>query len=339
MSMPRAFGPALGRAVFRQRPEDFEVEELLDFGADGDGPHQLLRVRKVGANTVFVAGQLARFAGVAERDVGYSGLKDRHALAIQYYSLPTPPAGVDWSSFAVDGVAILQAAPHRRKLRRGAHRGNRFSLLLTEVDAAVDAVEQRLQRIAADGFPNWFGEQRFGHSNRQSAQALLQGGGRKLNRNQRSFALSALRSELYNEILSRRVEDGSWNQALPGEPLLLDGRGSWFIPEQIDQEIVDRIARGEIHPSGALVGLAGKQTLSGAVAELEKTVLDRYPGIESVFQRFHLEADRRALRCLPRQLRWQWPAAGQLRLDFELVRGSYATSLLHELFEAVDAQR
>lgn len=339
MSMPRAYGSALGRAVFRQRPEDFEVEEVIDFQADGDGPHHLLKIRKIGANTVFVAGLLARFAGVAERDVGYSGLKDRHALAIQYYSVPTPPSGIDWSAFSAEGVTILQASAHRRKLRRGAHRSNRFKLLLTQVDAPVDAVEERLQRIAVDGFPNWFGEQRFGHGNRQSAQVLLKGGGRTLNRNQRSFALSALRSELFNEILSGRVEDGSWSQALPGEPLLLDGRGSWFIPEEIDETIVDRLARGDIHPSGALVGLVGKQPLSGPVAELEGAVLARYPGIESVFQRYKLEADRRALRCLPRQLRWQWPNEGQLRLDFELVRGSFATSLLQELFDAVDAQR
>lgn len=337
MTLPRAYGPALGRAVYRQRPEDFEVEELIDFSADGDGPHQLLQVRKIGANTVYVAAQLARFAGVAERDVGYSGLKDRHALAIQYFSVPTPPAGIDWSAFAVDGVEILQALAHRRKLRRGAHRSNRFSLRLTQVDAARAAVEARLQQIARQGFPNWFGEQRFGHGNRRSADMLLKGGGRQLNRNQRSFALSALRSELYNEILGRRVADGSWNQALPGEPLLLDGRGSWFIPEQIDDKILDRVERGEIHPSGALVGLPGKQPLSGPVAEVENAVQAGYPGIEAVFQRYHLEADRRALRCLPRGLRWSWPEAGQLRLDFELVRGSFATSLLQELFEAEDA--
>jgi tRNA pseudouridine13 synthase len=339
MSMPRAFGPALGSAAFRQRPEDFEVEELIDFAADGDGPHQLLRVRKIGANTVYVAGLLARYAGVAERDVGFSGLKDRHALAIQYFSVPTPAAGIDWSSFVADGVQILQATPHRRKLRRGAHCGNRFSLLLSGIEAPAEAVDQRLQRIALDGFPNSFGEQRFGRGNRDSAQMLLRGGGRQLNRNQRSFALSALRSELFNEILGLRVADGSWNRALPGEPLLLDGRGSWFIPEQIDAEIEARLARGEIHASGALVGLPGKQTLGGPVAELEHEVLARYPGIESVFQRFNLEADRRALRCLPRQLRWHWPEPGQLRLDFELVRGSFATSLLQEIFDAEDAAK
>lgn len=337
MSLPRAYGEALGQASFRRQPADFVVEERLGFQADGDGPQQLIRLRKTGANTAWVAAQLARHAGVAELEVGYSGLKDRHAVATQFYTVPTPRSGVDWGALAVEGVEILQVDAHRRKLRRGSHQGNRFQIRLVEVQADVDAVQARLQRIASAGFPNYFGEQRFGHGNREGWQRLL-AGDRRMSRNQRGFALSALRSEIFNRILAARVLDGSWNQALPGEPLMLDGRGSWFVPEALDQALLVRISEGEVHPSGRLAGIA-KRPLQGPAADIEAAVMADFPAAESTFRRLRVDADRRALRAMPRSLSWQMLAPDEWLLDFELARGVYATALLQELLDLTDLAR
>lgn len=334
MSLPRAYGQALGQAAFRQSPADFEVEELLSFEADGEGPQQLLTIRKTGANTAYVAGLLARHAGVHPRDVGYSGLKDRHAVATQYYSLPQPRVGVDWSSFSAEGVEILAVSAHRRKLRRGSHQGNRFRIRLVQLNAERDALQARLAQIARGGFPNYFGEQRFGRSNRAAYQRLL-AGDRRLSRDQRGFALSALRSEIFNRILAIRVANGSWDQAQPGEPLLLDGRGSWFVPDALDEEISERLRSGQLHPSGALAGHCSRP-LQGLVAEMEAAVLAEFPGCDAVFQRLRVDADRRALRACPRGLTWDFPQADQCLLEFELARGCFATALLQELFELTD---
>lgn len=334
MSLPRAYGEALGRAGFRLQPADFEVEELLAFAADGEGPQQLLKVRKTGANTAYVAGLLARHASVHPRDVGYSGLKDRHAVATQYYSVPQPRAAVDWLGFSAEGVEILEASAHRRKLRRGSHLGNRFRIRLVQLSADHEALAARLQQIATGGFPNYFGEQRFGRGNRAAYQRLL-AGDRRLSRDQRGFALSALRSEIYNRILAIRVAAGTWDQAQPGEPLLLDGRGSWFVPELIDEEIAERLRSGQLHPSGSLAG-SSNRPLQGPVAELEAAVLAEFPGCEAVFQRLRVDADRRALRACPRGLAWSFPQADQCLLEFELARGCFATALLQELLELTD---
>jgi len=85
---PTAWGGALGAGVLRASPEDFVVDEILGFVAGGDGPHALLRVRKRGANTEWVARELAKAVGCKPFDVGYAGLKDRNALTTQAFTVP-----------------------------------------------------------------------------------------------------------------------------------------------------------------------------------------------------------------------------------------------------------
>lgn len=179
-TLPRAHGPALVRGLLRATPEDFMVEEILSFEPDDQGAHWLLRVRKTGANTEWVARQLARVARVPVRDLGYAGLKDRHAVAIQWFSLPLgerPPP--DWSGLLGDGIEVLETRRHGRKLRRGAIAGNQFALRLRALRGDRAALAARLQAIAREGVPNYFGPQRFGRaeSNLAAARALLTGAG------------------------------------------------------------------------------------------------------------------------------------------------------------------
>jgi tRNA pseudouridine13 synthase len=64
--------------------------------------------------------------------------------------------------------------------------------------------------------------------------------GARLKRDKRSIAISAARSFLFNEILSARVTDGSWERVLPGEMVNLDGTGSVFHAEAVDETIERR---------------------------------------------------------------------------------------------------
>lgn len=324
---------ALGTANYRQQLEDFQVDEVLGFEADGDGPHQLLLVEKRGANTAFVAQALARHAGVAERDVGYAGLKDRHAVTRQYFSVPG--AGVDRSKLEANGVTVLSATPHRRKLRRGCHCGNRFRIVLREVQVEPAALQARLGEIAKLGVPNYFGVQRFGKdgANLRLAEALL--AGRRLPRHKRGFAISTLRALHFNTLLGKRLSDGSWDQALSGELLQLDGRGSWFRYDPVDPAIAERLSRLEIHPTGALPGRA-RFELEGEVAELESALMATHPQWLSVLESLGVEADRRALRLVAHDLQAQWLDEQTVALQFELCSGGFATTVLGEMFELSD---
>src|SRR5690606_4214619 len=169
----QAFGAPVLSARIRRAPEDFRVEELDGFEASGEGEHLLLTIEKRGMNTAFVAGEIARWVGMPEVAVGYAGLKDRHAVTVQRFSVQLPgrePPPLD--TLERDGLKVLAQARHRRKLPRGALAGNRFVLVLRDVQGGRDAIEARLQQVLARGVPNAFGGQRFGHGGGNVAKAL-----------------------------------------------------------------------------------------------------------------------------------------------------------------------
>jgi tRNA pseudouridine13 synthase len=323
-------GPALtGR--LRAAPEDFEVEEIPGFEPSGSGEHALLWVEKRGANTVFVARELARLAAVSEQAVGFAGMKDRHALTRQRFSVHLPGRpDPDWSSLSHPEFRVLSATRHARKLPRGALAGNRFRLTLREIDGDRAAAEHVLAAIAAHGVPNYFGEQRFGSGGRNVERARAMFAGARVARSERGMLLSAARSELFNAILAQRVGAGSWDLLIPGDVLQLDGRGSIFGPEPLTPELHERAARGEIHPTGPLWGRGPLRTDEQA-ARIERDAGGQEPGLCAGLEAAGLKQERRPLRMLPREFSSRWIEAGVLELGFELTAGCYATTVLREL--------
>lgn len=337
--LPRAFGPAVLTAALRSQIEDFQVTELPAFAPSGDGEHLLLTIEKRGQNTVQVAKWLAQWAGVGEMAVSYAGQKDRHALTVQRFSVHLPGrVSPDPSSFAPEGVRVLEAARHNRKLQRGALTGNRFVLVLRQVRGDRAAIEQRLAQIAARGLPNWFGEQRFGHGGGNVAQALAMFAGRRMRREQRSILLSAARSQLFNQVLAARVAAGNWDTALEGEVWQLNGSRSVFGPEAFTAELGARLAAFDIHPSAPLWGEGELRTADAAHALEEQALADDVAlRLRAGLEKAALRQERRALRLKPDGLSWQWLDADTLQLRFALPPGCYATALVHELGEVVDA--
>ncbi|UCH54199.1 MAG: tRNA pseudouridine(13) synthase TruD, partial [Pseudomonadota bacterium] len=255
---PRAAPPPLRAGTIRARPEDFAVEEMLPFVLSGTGEHQWLQLRKRATNTEFLARQIARVAKVPVRDVGYAGLKDRHAVATQWFSVRLPGRDVtEWAAQLAEHAEVLQATRHVRKLDRGALSGNRFTIVVR--DCAADGqmpLSQGIQKIAHIGVPNYFGEQRFGRDadNVARAQAMFAAQEVVRSRHQRGIYLSAARAFLFNTVLARRVTDGSWNALLEGEAVMLAGSRSFFVAETIDDVLRERLDRADVHPSGPLWG-------------------------------------------------------------------------------------
>ncbi|MFZ5657789.1 MAG: tRNA pseudouridine(13) synthase TruD [Pseudomonadota bacterium] len=329
---PRAHGDAVLAARFRERPEDFVVEEIAGFEPSGQGEHLLLTIEKRGLNTAEVARRLAAWAGVRDVAIGYAGLKDRHAVTRQRFSVQLPGRDApDAASLEGEGLRVLSSARHLRKLPRGALAGNRFELLLREVQGDREAIAGRLEAISRDGVPNYFGEQRFGRAGDNVEQALAMFAGRRVRREERSLLLSAARSELFNRVLAARVREASWNTGLDGEVWMLDGRRSVFGPEPPTPELQARCAAFDIHPTGPLWG-RGELRTRGACRALEDAIVAAgdAPALRAGLEAAGLEQERRALRMRPAALAWQWEADG-LRLTFELPPGAYATTVLAEL--------
>jgi tRNA pseudouridine13 synthase len=310
------------------------VTERLGREPDGEGEHLWLWVEKRERNTVDVARDLARAAGVPLRQVSFAGLKDRNAVTRQYFSIHLPGSETpDWAGWTIPGVAIASAARSSRKIRRGTLDGNDFQLVIRGLEGERDRIEERLARIAEMGVPNGFGVQRFGGNNLGRARALFAGQLRRSpSRSKRGFYLSAARSFIFNLVLSQRIDEGSWNALIDGDVAMLDGSQSFFRPDLDDPETQQRVRALDIHPSGPLVGL-GEPPVHGPVRELEAAICEGEADLVTGLERFRLEHQRRALRMRVTGLSWQFLSADQLVLSFSLGQGSYATSVLRELLE------
>jgi|SRR5215469_4193074 len=330
----RAHGPVAARARIRGTPEDFRVEEVLGYAADGEGPHVMLTVEKRGANTRWVVEQLARLAGIPAREVGYAGLKDRHAVTLQHFTLnldrrPEP----DWQALPAGEFRVLKSARHRRKLKTGALQGNRFCLVLRDLSVDPATLASRLEAVRERGVPNYFGVQRFGRgaANIEKAEAALSGRLRVHDRRLFSLLLSAARSLIFNDLLSARVQAANWDKLLPGEVLMLDGSHSVFRATVDDVALPARIASGDLHPTGPLWG-RGEPMSSGKALEWEKQAAARYPVMAAGLESLKLEPARRSLRLPVRDFAWK-VEADTLVLKFFVPAGAYATTVLRELID------
>ena len=337
-ALPRAHGAAVLSARMRVTPEDFVVAEIDAFEATGSGEHLLLTVEKRGMNTAFAASRIAQWAGVPEMAIGYAGLKDRHAVTRQRFSVHLPKrVAPDVAALESPELRVLESTWHAKKLPRGALAGNRFELVLRDIDGGRSAIDARLAAIANHGVPNYFGEQRFGRGGDNVANALAMFAGRRFRREQRTMLLSAARSELFNRVLAARVEAGSWDHGLEGEVWMLDGSRSVFGPEAWTPELQARLAAFDIHPTGPLWG-RGTPRPTGEALALETAVLAERdgPGLQAGLEAAGLRQERRATRLRPAALRWDWCDGPALRLAFELPAGCYATTVLHALGSVAD---
>ena len=327
------------KARMRVSPEDFRVDEIDTFEASGNGEHLLLSIEKREMTTMHAARRIAQWAGVAESAIGFAGMKDRHAVTRQRFSVWIPKkVAPDVEALQSDDLKVLSANWHARKLPRGALTGNRFVLMLRDVEGDHAEIETRLDAIAKQGVPNYFGEQRFGRSGDNVAQALAMFAGRRVRREERSMLLSAARSQIFNAALDRRVERGDWNTAIEGDVFMLDGSHSVFGPVDIDDIIATRLASFDIHPTGPMWG-RGELRTQGDVQALEADIAQSHADLCSGLEAAGMKQERRGLRLPVTELSWTWLQGDVLSLSLQLPAGSYATTVLRELGDVKDVQR
>lgn len=325
------------QAVYKNQWSDFEVTERLELTEDSttnNGEHLWLWIKKQGMNTSHVATALAKWAKVSAKDVGYSGIKDRHAVTYQWFSIRIPSKQLPSSPFYLTDVndnsadkAFAQALNwhwQNKKLKRGTHKHNDFSIILRHVQTnptADPTIEQQLTWIRRHGVPNYFGKQRFGHDGNTLADAIAwldttsfdgiakphassQLASRRhdnsknknsKNKNQRdkhSLMLSALRSVIFNQILAERVRQNNWDKAVPGDVFNLSGSGSVFTlsdtaNNQDSKNINHRLQKLDIHPTIPLWGQAkkGNPYPSEQAMHIAQTVINANPTLFYVASR------------------------------------------------------
>lgn len=338
-SLARVYGAAPVSGSLKQSNEDFVVEELMPVQPSGQGEHLWLQIRKSGCNTDWLAQQLARIAGVKGSAVSYAGLKDRHGVTTQWFSLHLPGLDdPDLTTLESADVQLLQAVRHDRKLKRGTLSGNHFQLAVRELSGSQEQLEQRLQLIAEQGVANYFGEQRFGRDmdNLRRAEAMFNGQLKRVKKQHRSLYLSAARSWVFNQLLSERVRQGNWNRYLPGDVMQLAGKSACFADDGSD-DIEQRLASQSIHPTGPLWG-KGPSLAQGSCLQLETAIAANWPELCQGVVDAGMKQERRALRLLVENFSWQFDNEQTLVVSFDLPAGAYATMVLREIVDA-DSQR
>ncbi|MGR5095810.1 tRNA pseudouridine(13) synthase TruD [Vibrio maritimus] len=312
------YGKPAVSAKFKASNEDFIVKEVLGFEFAGEGEHLMLRVRKNGENTSFVANELAKVCGVKSKDIGWAGLKDRHAITEQWLSVHLPKKNVpDFSAFLAQypSIEIVATDWHNKKLRPGDLAGNEFEIRLTEV-SDIEGLMERVAKVSESGVPNYFGQQRFGRDGNNVTEAKRWGreNVRTRNQNKRSLYLSAARSWIFNQIVSKRLEQGCFNSELSGD--ILDETG-----------VI----------TAALAGDNALPTQDAAMA-LEQSIVDGEPDLMALIRGNRMRHDRRAIVLKPEALNSD--SNGQaVTLSFFLDSGSFATSILRELANVEEVER
>ena len=331
---PHAGEPPTAAGTIRAEAEDFIVEERLGFAPDRGSAHRLLWIEKRNVNTLSVARALAARQGCAPADVGFAGMKDRRAVARQWFSTPAPQDGTTLDGFAGEGFRVLSVHPHSKKLRRGALAGNRFRLRVRELAGDLQALEARIAHAGSSGFPNYFGAQRFGQdgANLGRVRQWLADGRLPRAREGRGFLLSSARSLVFNAVLAERVRARNWDRLLRGEIVNLAGSKSVFPIDEPDAPLEHRCRAGDIGPTGPLCGEGGLQPAADAGA-VEVQTLVRLAPLPERLGNAGLRAERRALVARPAGLQYRL-SPGSLELRFELPRGAYGTSFLREIVNA-----
>lgn len=322
---PKPYPETHATALLKAEPEHFQVDEIPLLHPQGEGEHVYIYIRKKNVNTHWVAKLIATAFGVKEMDVSYAGMKDRHAVTTQWFSVYAPKSDLVLTErpFDDEEVEVLQQIRHSKKLRRGDLLGNRFNILLTDLQGDKAAIEANLKQIKEQGVANYFGAQRFGHDggNMDKALSMLKGERRERNKQKRSIYLSAARSYIFNEVLSARIQQDLWGKSITGD-IDVDGQP---------------VAKAEL-ATAPLWG-RGKLTSGDQALALESHIAQTHPELCDGLEHAGLNQERRQLVSTVEGLRWDWHDQQQLELTFSLAAGQYATSVLDAFVNVTEPER
>lgn len=334
------YGKPESTGLLRSEMSDFKVYEKLPFLPCGEGEHLFIHVKKTGANTLFVARELAKYFQVKEQLVSYAGLKDRFAVTEQWFGIHVPgKQEYCLDDLNIEGVEVLSYKRHNKKLRTGALLGNKFEITLREV-TSIKALTERWQQIVEQGVPNYFGEQRFGIEGGNMERALSLFSGQKVkDKKKRGIYLSAARSHVFNSVVNERIKQSDFDNVVVGDVLMLAGTQSVFKVEELDNTIKQRLIEKDVDITAPMWG-AGELMTTGEPRLLEESIAENNQEFCQGLPRFGLKQERRRIRInvsdTDLELLAENEGNSSVRVSFFLPAGCYATTILRELLNYQD---
>jgi tRNA pseudouridine13 synthase len=337
--------------VFNSSPRDFTVEEIPLYAFTGEGEHLVLKVRKKELTTWEMLDIISGYVGIKRRDMGYAGLKDKHAMTIQYISLPAKLED-RLAAFTHEKIKILETTRHNNKIRVGHLKGNRFSIRLKKVlGVQKEKLDSVLKWIKANGVPNYFGNQRFGTdgTNWIDGKRLLADELKIRDKKTREFLMGSYQSYLYNNWLSKRMElnvlleqfseaqteelmrlpkgslkgtkeQPNFFKLVEGDVMMHYPYGRLFEVEKLSKE-AERFETKDIAPTGLIPGKRTKRATG--VARLLEEPFDEDIALFGARRYAWIEVTEIKKRYVEEKAHYE--------LSFALPKGSYATNVLDVL--------
>lgn len=334
---------------FKQSPRDFVVEEIPLYEFSGEGEHLVLFVRKKNLSTPEMIGQIARYLDIKNRDIGYAGLKDKHAMTKQYISVHKKYEEA-LENFNHEGIKIISKVYHNNKIKIGHLKGNRFYIKIKKVNpTSAKKIDEALKNISQNGIPNFFGYQRFGNDgdNHILGEKLAKGEAKERNPRVKKLLINAYQSHLFNLWLSRRLEINSLVNSFKAQEIeTLLNMPNNEVQKMKEQKHPFKLINGDVmehYPHGKLFDyvaedlerfndraisvtglLCGNKVrhATGLAREIEKTFDDE----------INADGARRYAWIYPTEVEGRFnQVEAQYEMNFTLPKGSYATVLIEEI--------
>ncbi|MBU0721718.1 tRNA pseudouridine(13) synthase TruD [bacterium] len=336
---------------FKQSPRDFVVEEIPLYELSGEGEHLVLFVRKKNLSTLELIGILAKYLGIQNKEIGYAGLKDKHAMTKQYISLHKKHEEA-LEKFEHENIKIVSKNYHNNKIRIGHLKGNRFYIKVKKVNpTSAQKIDEALKNISDLGMPNFFGYQRFGNDgdNHVLGEQVAKGQKKERNPKIKKLLISAYQSHLFNLWLSRRLEINTLIESFEISELesLLNMPNN-ELEKLKKQKHPFKLISGDImehYPHGRLFDFEGTEhdferfnergiTVTGLLCGKKvRTSSDIAGTIEKDFDdQINADGARRYAWVYPTEVEGRFkPVEAQYEMNFTLPKGSYATVLVEEI--------
>jgi tRNA pseudouridine13 synthase len=336
---------------FNSSPRDFTVEEIPLYEFSGEGEHLIVHMRKKELTTWEMVSILSNHLGIAKRDIGYAGLKDKHAMTLQYLSLPAKYEP-QLQQLQHEKMKILHMTKHNNKIRVGHLKGNRFKIRLKKVlGVQKNKLDSTLTWVQNHGIPNYFGHQRFGTNgtNWCDGKKILAGELHIRDKKTREFLIGSYQSYLFNQWLSKRMElnlliekfsevecetlmqlpkgslqgikaQKNFFKLLEGDLMMHYPYGKLFEVEQLEEEAA-RFETKDIAPTGLVVGAKTKR--AGGVAGLVESQFDEEMKLYGTRRYAWIQVEHIKRHYIEERAHYE--------LSFALPKGSYATNMLDVL--------
>lgn len=336
---------------FRQSPRDFVVEEIPLYEFSGEGEHLILHIRKKNTSTHEMINILAKYLGIKNKEIGYAGLKDKHAMTKQYISIHKQHEE-KLDDFDHPNIKVLSKTYHNNKIRMGHLKGNRFFIRVKKVNPTdAKKIDEALKNIDTLGMPNFFGYQRFGNDgdNHLLGEKIAKGEKKERNPKVRKLLISSYQSHLFNLWLSRRLEINTLISNFEVKEL----ENILNMPlEELDrlksQKHPFKLIRGDLmehYPYGRLFEYNSEEddldrfnrrdiSVTGLLCGKKVKVADDLAGM------IEKEYNEKIIADGARRYAWVYPSEvegrfkeqeAQYEFNFTLPKGSYATVLLEEI--------